>query len=184
MKIKTGKHDTLIIAIIVIIVAVFYLFLYFQGGLPIAQPDSGPPPIFPQPVGIDPVTQSVNTGDTVSVKVVNNDAKNLFGFQFDMNYDPAILEFQSVEQGGLLKTGGVTIFCVPFKTDNPGLIKNVACTRMGQVGEVEGVGTMMEVIFTAKSSGTSDIELTNVKLSDINANELTPETFSGEVIVG
>ena len=35
MEIKTGKHDTLIITIIIIIVAVFYLFLYFQTGQPL-----------------------------------------------------------------------------------------------------------------------------------------------------
>ncbi|MHA2065614.1 MAG: cohesin domain-containing protein [Candidatus Thorarchaeota archaeon] len=181
METKTGKHDTLIILITVAIVALFYLFFYFQtSGI---NPLDGSPPSLPQPIGIDPVTQNANIGDTVTVGVVGSEVVGLYGIQFDLSYNSGILELQSVDGGDFLKTGGATTFCTPYKTDNPGLIKDVACTRLGKAEGVTGSGTLMIIEFTARTSGTSDMQLTNVKIADIDANVLDLGASSGKVVV-
>ena len=184
MAIKTGKHDTLIIGVIIVVVVVFYLFLYFAGDLVIPTGGNGTSVITPQPIGVRPVTQSVGVGDTVTVDVVNENAENLYGYQFDVNYDPDVLEFQSVEEGDLLKLDGAPTYCLNYNLDNPGIVKDVVCLRLGPVGEVSGSGILSKITFISKSRGRSDIELTNVKLSDEDANALRPETSKGEVIVG
>jgi hypothetical protein len=184
MATGTGKQDIVLIAIIIMVVVIFYLFLYFQNDLFPPPLDSGPSPLPPQPIGVIPQSQSTNVGESVTISIVNSDAVDLYGFQFDVNYDPNILEFQSVEEGDFLKSDGAPTYCLDYKTDNPGLIKNIVCLRLGKVGGVTGSGVLSKITFIAKSSGKSDMQLTNVKLSDINAEVLRPETSGGEIIVG
>ena len=191
MNTRMDKVDYLITSIIIVAVILFYVFLS-MGGLqfqtPSNQTSQQPPPLPPQPVGVEPQTQTVKTGETFSVNVVNNNAKDLYGFQFDLNYDPAILRFVSIEASPLLKKDNAQVFCVPSNTSTSGIIKNVACTRLGRIGGVDGKGVLAKVTFTALSSGTSELRLSNVKLSRVlpNTNKpqsIEPEVFSAQVTV-
>jgi len=132
-------------------------------------------------LSVVPATTTVSNGDTVTLEIRVADVSNLFGFQFDINYDSSILEFQKVGKGAMLETGGGDSFCVPNEP-SPGLVRNIACTKLGGKG-VDGSGVLATVTFTAISTGKSSVSLTNAKLADSNAEKMAVSVSNGEVVV-
>jgi WD40 repeat protein len=113
---------------------------------------------------ICPILNVTQTGFTVEIKMEK--AQKLYGFQFDLKFDPNVLEAIRVTEGDLLKSiGGNTSFLKPSIDNNAGIIKNVACTRMSP-GEVSGFGVLAKIEFKFKIASTSPIEFTLVKLSN------------------
>ncbi len=93
-------------------------------------------------------------------------AKNLYGFQFDLQFDPTMLEAVNVTEGDFLKgKGGNTSFLKPSIDNNAGVIKNVVVSRVGP-GEVDGAGTLVTLQVRFKQAGPSPIRFTRVKLSN------------------
>ena len=89
--------------------------------------DCQEPPPEPIGIGVDGPS-SAGVGDTVAINVVATDSRDLFGFQFNMNYDPSLLRYESIAEGAFFNRNGAdSTFCVPVNTDTPGLIKNYAC---------------------------------------------------------
>jgi hypothetical protein len=160
-----------------------------NGSVPGGNGDTTPPPVVlgPIDIGINPSTVTLSQGDTVSIEVKATDSEGLFGFQFDLEYDSAILEYVSIEEGLLLNNGGADdTFCVAADVSTQGLIDNYACTRLnsgGSVTGVEGTGVLATVTFRSLSSGTSRMDLTNVKLADTRAQEIEAITSNGIVTV-
>ena len=133
-------------------------------------------------VSISPASAEANQGDTVTLEVMISDVTGLLGYQFDINYDNAVLEFQKAQQGTFLNNGGtVNTFCVDYKA-SPGLVKNIVCARFGSLG-VDGSGLLETLTFKAIAKGESDITLANVKLADPNASLIALTTLNGKVVV-
>ena len=101
---------------------------------------------------------------TVEIKI--DKAQNLYGFQFDLQFAPNVLEAIKVTEGDFLKSiGGNTSFLKPSIDNRAGVIKSVVASRMSP-GEVSGSGTLAEVEFNFKKAGTSPITFPLIKLSD------------------
>jgi hypothetical protein len=113
---------------------------------------------------IAPVLNVTQTDFTVEIKVEK--AEKLFGFQFDLKFDPKVLEAIKVTEGDFLKSiGGNTSFMKPSIDNNAGVIKNVIASRMSP-GEVSGSGVLAKIEFKFKIVGASPLEFTLVKLSN------------------
>jgi hypothetical protein len=133
-------------------------------------------------VSINPASAEANQGDTITLEVMVSDVTDLFGFQFDINYNNEVLEFQKAQQGTFLNNNGAeNTFCVDYKT-SPGLVKNIVCTRFGSLG-LEGSGLLETLTFKAIATGESDITLANVKLADPKASLIALTTLNGKVVV-
>jgi len=205
---KPGKGQgisiKLIILVMVVIVVIAAVVVFLM--MPPPEPPPGPecgngdceegesyltcpsdcqaPPAAEQGVVVNPETQTVGIGDDVTVNVVIYNASDLYGFQFDLNYDSSILEFKETVEGAFLnENGGADTFYVAPSTSTPGLINNLACARKGQIGGVDGDGTLATITFTALSSGTSSITLSNVMLSDSQVKAVQFTSSDGEVVV-
>ena len=101
---------------------------------------------------------------TIEIKI--DKAQNLYGFQFDLQFNPYVLEAIKVTEGDFLKSiGGNTSFLKPSIDNRAGVIKNVVASRMTP-GEVSGSGVLAKVEFNFKKDGTSPIMFTLVKLSN------------------
>lgn len=63
---------------------------------------------------VDPFSQTVGVGDTISVNIGISDVTNLFGFEFAATYNPSVLSLVSVTEGPFLGSlgaiSGGTIF--------------------------------------------------------------------------
>ena len=187
---KSGGFDTKILAVLAVIAvlavaAVYFMFLLPPSNTPVTPTDGnqGQAPVGPISVGVSPATTTAGVGDSVTVDITASGAETLFGFQFNIEYDPSILSFESISEGTFLNNNGAdSTFCVTPKTDTAGLVKNYACTRI-QKGEVTGTGTLARATFTALSAGTSTITLKNVKFANSKAEEISSSVSSGQVAV-
>jgi len=109
-------------------------------------------------VTIDPVSQTVSSGDTVTISVNCSPQQPIQAFQGKLSFNPALLQATSVSEGSFFK-GYSTFF-------NSGTIDNVVGTIVGIYdlivgpGNVTNTGTFIFVNFTAKSrSGTATLTL-------------------------
>ncbi|MBI1927824.1 hypothetical protein HYR99_26745 [Candidatus Poribacteria bacterium] len=119
---------------------------------------------FSQNIIIAPIIKVTQTEVTFEVRVEK--AQNLYNFQFDLEFNPRVLETVNVTEGGFLKgKGGNTSFLKPAIDNNAGVIKNVVVSRVGP-GEVDGAGTLVTLQVRFKQAGASPIRFTRVKLSN------------------
>lgn len=144
-------------------------------------------------ISVEPSTTSFNDcyNSEVGVDIVISELSNVYGFQFDMSYDPGILEINSydITEGGFLSNNSQDqTFCwnqsLPQGT---GLIDNIFCTRLGS-GVVEGTGTLVHITFQIKDSissypATSSLVLSNVEVSDPEQNALDNSVVNSQVTI-
>jgi hypothetical protein len=133
-----------------------------------------PRPVCAVSVTIEPSSSVVFLGQTVALDIAITDVSDLFAFQFNLAFDPAILAASLITEGPFLPTGGPTSF-VPGTIDNVvGSITLTADTLLGGIPGVTGSGTLAMAEFTALDLGTSpvtvsDVILLNSSLADIGA---------------
>ena len=135
-------------------------------------------PVLAAPIiSIQPATQTVSVNDTFSVDVTITDVTDLYGFQFDLSFSPAVLAALDITEGAFLPSGGGTTFFIPGSIDNnAGTISFTADSLIGAISGVTGNGILASVSFQALGAGTSAIELSNIVLQDSVPNDITPFT--------
>lgn len=149
VKTRNTKKKTIIAVVAVVVVAALVLvyFLFFQNR-------SGP-------------NRAVTAGQNIVVTVMADKLEGVYGYQFEMNYNTAALEF--VRDGGLVsKIDDIsTIFSV-----DQGSYELVGATMIGEASGASGQDmAVCEMIFTAKKDGAlSDygLALQNVNVVDSN----------------
>ena len=109
-------------------------------------------------------TTSVRVGDTFTVRVNAEKVTDLAGWQFDVAFDPDVLEVIEVNEGDFLKTDGGTTFFQKGTVDNAeGKISGLSAALISK-GGVTGTGALLSVVFSAKADGNSQLALHNFQL--------------------
>ena len=98
--------------------------------------------------------------DTFTLDISAETVFDMAGWQFDIAFDPAILEAISVSEGNFLKTGGTTFFQGGSIDNATGKITALSAARLSAQG-VSGTGTLLQVRFKAKSAGETKLVLQN-----------------------
>ena len=124
-------------------------------------------------IGIEPETLSVSHGQSFGVYIVIHGATDLFAFQFDLSFDPRLLSAISVAEGGLLSSGGSTIF-FPGTIDNVGgRISFTLGTLTDSLPGVDGTGALTGIVFRSRNaSGIATLKLSDIILLDSNLADL------------
>lgn len=136
-----------------------------------------------QQIRIVPASTSVSVGDEFTLNIRISDIVDLFCFQLDISYNQEVLEFLSVGEGNFLNNQGqASTYWVSLES-GPGLISNIACTRMGQIGGIDGNGVLTSIRFRAIEIGTSDMVLQNVILGNSSFYGMDYSKLDGEVEV-
>ena len=92
---------------------------------------------------------------------------NLAGWQFDLDFDPAVLEAKGVSEGDFLKSDGGATFFQSGRIDNSaGKITGLIAGRISE-GGASGSGSLLQVEFTAKSEGETELALENFEFGSI-----------------
>lgn len=133
-------------------------------------------------ITIQPISQTVLVGDSVQVSIDVIGAVDLYGFQFDIEYDPLILEAVDVAEGDFLSTGGGTAF-VPGLIDASGIVAFIANALTGAVPGVNGDGHLALLTFTALHTGTSALSPMNIFLLDSSLVDIPATSEAGSVSV-
>jgi hypothetical protein len=111
------------------------------------------------------------------------DASDVYAFQFDLGFDPAILQLLSISEGSFLSSAGSTIF-VPGTIDNiGGTATDNADTLVGNIPGASGDGVLVDFMFEAVAPGASSLTLSNGFLLDPSFNEIPFTTVDGSVTV-
>ena len=110
---------------------------------------------------------SIHTGDTFTLDILAEDVLDMAGWQFDIAFDPTVLEAANVSEGNFLKTGGATTFFQGGSINNAaGKITGLNSARLSAQG-VTGTGTLLQVNFKAKSGGETKLELQNFQFGTV-----------------
>ena len=103
----------------------------------------------------------IHVGDTFDFDVRAEHVYDLAGWQFDLVFDPAVLEAVGVSEGDFLKSDGGTTFFQSGSIDNTaGKITGLIAGRISE-GGVSGSGSVLQVRFKAKSEGETELTLQN-----------------------
>jgi general secretion pathway protein D len=124
-----------------------------------------------------------NVNNQFQVNVFANQVVDLYAWQFDLTFDPSILQLASIQEGSFLASGGSTVFI-------PGTIDNVLGTAtftidslVGPISGVSGTGDLADFLFTPTNTGTSALDLSNVSLLDSNFNDIPVTQLDSSVDV-
>ena len=105
----------------------------------------------------------IHVGDTFTLDINAENVHDLAGWQFDIAFDPAVLEAIEVNEGDFLKTKGGTTFFQKGTIDNTtGKIRGLSSAGLSG-GGVTGTGTLLSIQFSAKAGGETQLKLQNVQ---------------------
>ena len=113
---------------------------------------------------------AIHVDDTFTLDLNAEEVADLAGWQFDIAFDPAVLEVVEVNEGDFLKEVGGTTFFQGGTIDNTtGKITGLSTARISESG-VSGTGTLLSITFKAKADGETQITLGNFELGAINGD--------------
>jgi general secretion pathway protein D len=122
-------------------------------------------------------------GQTLLVPISVDQGGDLYAFQFDLAFDPSILQLESIQEGSLLPSVGSTAF-------SPGTIDNISGTAtfnadslLGPTPGASSGGDLADFLFLGIGPGTSALTLSNVVLLDSALSDISFTTSEGSVAV-
>jgi hypothetical protein len=125
----------------------------------------------------------VTRGSSFAVNVDITGVSDLYGFQFDLDFNQEIVSAVSSSEGAFLPSGGATYF-IPGTIDNVGgAVTYNADTLLTAISGVNGGGLLATIDFTAVGTGTSALDLANVTLLNSELNPISAATIDGSVTV-
>ncbi len=140
---------------------------------------------------VNPLSQSVNLNQVVTVEIKVDSVTNLYGLDLTVTFDAAKLAVQDADgnagNGVQIASGDFPnpahIFVAGNSADNTtGQVKYVAAI-LAPNPPVSGTGVMARITFKAKAAGTALVTLSNVKLSDNQASPIAATLMSGSITV-
>ena len=125
----------------------------------------------------------IHTGDTFTLNIRAENIADLAGWQFDIAFDPAILEAINVTEGNFLKTDGGTTFFQSGTIDNAaGKITGLSAARLSSQG-VSGTGVILQVRFRAKSAGETELVLQNFEFGTATGENIPAGPHQIRIVV-
>ena len=114
----------------------------------------------------------IHTSDTFTLDIRAENITDLAGWQFNIVFDPAILEAIDVTEGSFLKTDGGTTFFQGGTIDNAaGRIVGLSVARLSTQG-VAGTGSLLQIRFKAKSAGETELALDKLQFGSVTGDSI------------
>jgi len=103
---------------------------------------------------------------TINIKVASE--WDIYAAEFELNFNPDVLEFIEAKEGGFLSKDGVETYEV-IREENGKVL--FASTRFGDLEGISGEGNLAAIKFKAKEAGKSNLILENVRLADTSSDQ-------------
>lgn len=126
--------------------------------------------------------QPALVGSTVSVGVSIADITDLYAWQFNLSFDPAVLQFASASEAPFLATAGGTFFDGGTVDNVAGTISFAVDTLIGPVPGASGSGLIGNFVFDVTAAGTSPMAFTNVLFIDSQLQTIGVQSVDGSVM--
>jgi hypothetical protein len=133
-------------------------------------------------VSVRPVFSMVPPGDSFFLDIDISSVEDLFGFGFDLVYNPGVLRANEILEGSFLSSAGETFFIAGDIDNLAGTIAFSANALLGEIPGAFGSGTLARLSFTALSAGTSMVGLSNLLLLDSGLFEIAASTEDAAVV--
>lgn len=122
---------------------------------------------------INPIAQTVNTSQVFSTTVEIFQVQNLGGFELDIDFNPALLQCNSVTLETFLGSTGRTVFPLTNNINNTnGLIEFAATTMGPNPPGPNGDGVLLTIEWTTTSTlsvtTVTDLMLQNIQITEPN----------------
>ena len=126
----------------------------------------------------------IHRDDTFTLDIRAEDVFDMAGWQFDIAFDPALLEAINVSEGDFLKTDGGATFFQGGTIDNAaGKITGLSAARLSTQG-VNGTGTLLQVRFKAKAAGETELVLRNFEFAASTGDSIPAGPHEIHITIG
>jgi hypothetical protein len=123
---------------------------------------------------------TVGVGDLVTIPVSITEATDLTFWQFDLMFDPVVVQGTTITEGPFLSAFGTSLFGAGVIDNGTGLISIVTGAYVDVPPNPSGDGVLAEIQFLAIFPGVSPLALSNVFL---NLSGEGSEIASGQITV-
>ena len=114
----------------------------------------------------------IHVGDTFTLDVRAENVPDMAGWQFDIDFNPEVLQAVEVSEGDFLKSGGGATFFRRGGVDNTnGKITGFSAART-TTGGASGSGSLLQVTFKARSDGETRLALQNLRFGSATGEEI------------
>jgi len=131
---------------------------------------------------LKPAETTVPVGQETRFDVSISGVKDLYGSIITITYDPKFVDFKSSAEGAFLKKDNQQTSFLFSNNIKAGTV-DIYITRIGDVGGVEGAGTLCSVVFQGKSAGASQVQFKSVKLGNYNREQLKADIKPAKITV-
>jgi len=121
-------------------------------------------------------------GAPLLVSILATDVTDLYGWQFSLSYNPAVLQLSSVTEGPFLATGGITTFGSGTINNTTGKVGFVLDVLQGTVPGVSGNGVLATLAFSVPQAGTSALTFSDVLFLNSALNTIAAQVQNGTVL--
>ncbi|HID87784.1 MAG TPA: hypothetical protein EYP55_10480, partial [Anaerolineae bacterium] len=134
---------------------------------------------------IEPTSTQAAVGETLTLQVMIDEAVDLGGFEFRLDYDPAVLRADDATLGPFLGSTGRTTSPLGPEMDNDAGILTFGGLSFGDQPGPDGSGLLAEITFTVVGGGQSAVEFLDAQTTDSDGTpQGAPATRGGYVEVG
>ena len=128
-----------------------------------------PRPAAASSISVLPPSSTLAIGETVTLNILIADVIDLYDYQFDLNFDPGVLQFTGFTDGTFLTSDGGTSAlggAFALAADNTLGVVTLLDALFGPVSGVNGSGILASLSFVAVANGSSSVTLTNLILEN------------------
>ncbi|MGH9414646.1 MAG: cohesin domain-containing protein [Terriglobales bacterium] len=122
-------------------------------------------PALPSPTApaleLAPAAIQAKPGQTFQVKIAAKNAADAYAFTFQLNFDPKLLQLESMSYGRFLQSGNKPLSMV-YRQDAVHGTAEVSLSRPVGAKGVSGAGNIVTVTFRAKAAGTSQVSISRL----------------------
>jgi len=129
-------------------------------------------------VRIEPAHSAVSLGETFAIEVMIEGARDLGAFQFELAYDPSIVQVKGVTVGDFLGSTGRSVVPLGPEVDEEAGRVIFGAISFGVGPGPDGRGTLAVVTLTAREEGGTALDLRDVQVLDIGGSP-QPVTVEG-----
>jgi hypothetical protein len=135
-----------------------------------------------RPVGfavvfVNPQNSSAAVGQDFAVNINISNVTDLYGWEFKLGWNNTILHLQNVTEGSFLKNRGATFFTYNLNSTGPHIV--VDCTRLVDLPEASGSGTLLTATFHVQQLESCDLNLYDAVLLNSFEQSLNCTTEGG-----
>ena len=131
-------------------------------------------------ISLQPSATTLTLGSPLTVDVNVAGLTDLYAFQFDIGFNPAVFSASGVTEGALFSSIGV-FFSPGFIDNTTGTITFIGDSLSGPGPGVSTNGTLATITFSSIGVGSSSIDLANIILLDSNLADIAA-TASGTTV--